>query len=360
MLASASGGDAISYPVENRPGPGEAVEVADGVLWVRMPIPIPGLDFINLWLLRDGDAWTVVDSGFGSDEIRGLWEDIFARYLGGRPITRLICTHFHPDHLGLAGWLSQRWEVELWMTLGEWAFGRMLYLDARTELPAEVETFYRRAGFDEVMIEAYRARGFNNFQKAVSEIPRAYHRIVDGAEIDIGGRAWRVIVGRGHSPEHACLHCPELNVLISGDQVLPRISPHIGVYPGEPDADPLGDYLASLPLFRPLPGDTLVLPAHNDVFRGLHARLDALARHHDVRLASLVEACAVPQRVIDLLPVLFRRKLEGGNLVLATSEGLAHLHYLMGKGAIRRDTGDDGVHRYVRTGAGEVWRMNAA
>jgi glyoxylase-like metal-dependent hydrolase (beta-lactamase superfamily II) len=351
---------AIVYPFEKRPEPGEALEVADGVFWIRMPIPIAGLDFINLWLLRDGEGWTIVDSGYGSDEIRGLWDGIFDRYLDGRPVTRLICTHFHPDHLGLAGWIAGRWDLDLWMTLGEWTFGRMLYLDARSDLPADVEAFYRRIGFDDEALAAFRARGFNQFQKSVTEIPRSFRRIVDGEDFCIGDYSWRVMVGRGHSPEHACLYCQELGLLISGDQVLPRISPHIGVYPGEPDANPLQFYLDSLDIFRPLPEDTLVLPAHNDAFLGLHHRVDSLSHHHDKRLDALLEACATPQKAMDVLPVLFRRKLEGSHVVLAVSESLAHLHYLMGKGVVTRYLGEDGIYRYVCSETEQQRRESAA
>lgn len=341
----------LHFPFDGRPETGTATEVADGILWVRMPIPIPGLDYINLWLLADGDGWTIVDTGLATDTIRDAWEAVFATHLDGRPVSRVICTHFHPDHLGQAGWLTGRWDVDLWMTLGEWSFGRMLYLDAKAELPADVVAFYRRAGFDAALIEAYKARGYNHFQKAVSEIPRSYRRIVDGERIVIGGHEWQVIIGRGHSPEHACLYCADRKLLISGDQVLPNISPHIGVYPGEPDANPLGYYLDSLPRFKPLPEDVLVLPAHNDPFFGLHERLDALAHHHDTRLEALLAACAEPQTAVTVLPHIFRRKLEGANVVLATGEGMAHLHYLMARGLIGRELDDDGVYRYRTIGA---------
>ncbi len=343
--------ETIRFPFDTRPETGQALEVADGVFWVRMPIPIPGLEYINLWLLRDDDGWTIVDTGLGTGTIREAWESVFAQTLDGRPVKRVICTHFHPDHLGQAGWLTERWDVGLWMTLGEWTFGRMLALDAQDALPDDVVRFYRRAGFGEDLIDDYKKRGYSHFQSAVTPIPRSFRRIVDGEAIIIGGHEWRVMVGRGHSPEHACLYCADLKLLISGDQVLPNISPHIGVYPGEPDANPLGFYLDSLPTFKPLPDDTLTLPAHNDPFFGLHARLDSLAHHHDTRLDALLAACAEPQTALTVLPHIFRRKLEGPNVVLATGEGMAHLHYLMGRGLIGRELDEAGVYQYRTIGA---------
>jgi len=323
-------------------------EVAPGVFWVRMPIPIPGLEFINLWLLRDGDGWTMVDSGLRTRQIRDLWEQVFATSLEGRPVNRLICTHFHPDHLGQAGWLCQRWGIELWMTLGEWSFGRMLSLDQVDAVPEDAVTFYQRVGFDQQHLDYYRNHRFDNFRRAVSEVPRAFRRVSDGDRIEIDGKEWRVIVGRGHSPEHACLYCAELGLLISGDQVLPRISPHIGVYPTEPEADPLRQYLDSLPLFRPLPADTLVLPAHNDPFRGLHQRVAALAEHHDKRLNDLLVACGEPRTAVEVLPVLFRRVLDEKSIFMAAGEALAHLNYLVAEGRMVRSLGADGLHRYQR------------
>lgn len=294
----------LSYPFAGhpqgpRPGDAEVYELRPGALWLRMPIPIPGLDYINLWLLRDGEGWTVVDTGFRSAKLQALWEQVFERHLGGLPITRIICTHFHPDHIGLAGWLHERWQAPLWMTLGEWSFGRMLMLDSLPEVPAEVIDFYQRMGFSPEQMEKIKASGFGNFRKAVGEIPRYYHRMVEGDTVRIGNHDWRVIIGRGHSPEHASLYCADLNLLISGDQVLPRISPHIGVYPGEPDAASLTLYLKSFDRFADLPADVWVLPAHGDVFVGLHARIAYLKRHHQERLDIIMQALDKPMTALD-------------------------------------------------------------
>lgn len=341
---------AISHPFAESPPPGETVEVRPGVHWLRMPLPIPGLEHINLWLLEDGFGWTAIDTGLRTKTILELWERIFAARLGGRPVTRVLCTHFHPDHVGEAGWLCDRWQAPLWMTLGEWSFGRQLMLDAIADVPDEMVEFYRRAGFDADTLAAFRVRGFDNFRKAVTPIPRQFRRLSDGDVLRIGSHDWRVIVGRGHSPEHACLHCAELGLLISGDQVLPGISPHIGVYPGEPEANPLQQYLDSLPRFRGLAKDTLVLPAHRDPFVGLDARIDQLLSHHAKRLDDLAAALAEPMTVVQAVPALkFRRAITKDNMTLAAGETLAHLHQLMNAGRAVRRAGPDGVWLYQAT-----------
>jgi glyoxylase-like metal-dependent hydrolase (beta-lactamase superfamily II) len=349
---TADNGASLLYPFADRgqggrPGDGETMEMRPGVLWLRMPVPIPGLDYINLYLIEDGDGWTLIDTGFKSSKLQTVWEEVFARHLNGKPITRILCTHFHPDHLGLAGWLQERWKAPLWMTLGEWSFGRMLELEAIPEVPADVIEFYRRLGFTPEQLAAIRARGFGNFSKAVTPIPRSFRRITEGDRIRIGTHDWQVIVGRGHSPEHACLYSSGLQVLISGDQVLPRISPHIGVYPGEPEAAPLTLYLSSLDKFGHLPAETLVLPSHGDPFIGLHTRIAMLRRHHQVRLDALLGALHTPHTATATLPLLFKRDIAD-HMTLAAGEAVAHLHHLMHEGLVTRRLNGDGVYEYSR------------
>ncbi|USG62915.1 MBL fold metallo-hydrolase [Sneathiella marina] len=341
----------IEYPLAIRPNDGEALEVKEGLLWVRMPIPIKGLDYINLYLIEDENGWTMVDSGFNSELIKDLWEDIFRTKLKGKPVTRLICTHFHPDHMGLAGWITSRWKIPLTMTFGEWTFGRMLYLEAAEQTPEFVVDFYRSVGFNDKMLERVKSRGFNHFSRAMTEVPMGFDRIVDNEIIRIGSRDWKIVVGHGHCPEHACLYSEADGILISGDQILPRITPHIGVYPAEPMANPLKQFIDSIDTFMKLPADTLVLPAHNDVFTGLHNQLEYYQSHHEDRLNRLKAACVSPQSAIDLLPVLFDRELSDSDKGLAISEGLAHCHYLVGEGELDRECGDDGVWRFHRAGA---------
>jgi len=339
---------ALAFPFAQPIAPGSFTRVAPGVVWVRMPLPFQ-LDHINLWLLEDGDGWTLVDTGLANDETRGLWEGLYAQALDGKPIKRLICTHFHPDHMGLASWHAARWDMPLWMTLGEWLFGRMMAVDETPTLIEAHVDFYRRAGFSAEHQALVRERG-NVYRTRIVEHPPAFHRIQAGDVVEIGGRGWRVMIGTGHAPEHACLYCEEAGLLISGDQILPKISPIVGVWPSEPEADPLALFLASLEQFRALPEAVLVLPSHGLPFRGLRARLAELDHHHDGRLDKTLAACAEPATGWEVQQQLFRRPLDTHQTLFAASETIAHLNYLIGKGRITREAREDGVWLYRRAG----------
>jgi len=346
-VAPSDGGlAALRFPHAAPPAPGTLTTVAPGVHWLRMPLPF-ALDHINLWLLEDGAGWTIVDSGLDTPITRELWERIFVEALDGKPVTRLIVTHFHPDHMGLAGWLTERWQIPLWVSETEWLWARMLTVDRDDAAFAEDQiSFYRRAGLDETTIETFAARG-NQYAQRVGPVPRAFHRIADNMTFEIGGRRWRVIVGRGHAPEHVCLHCAELDLFIAGDQVLPKISPNISVWPNEPDGNPLGRYLDSLEtLRREVPADVLVLPSHNLPFYGIDTRIDQLALHHAERLAELAAACTTPHTTMEIVPLLFRRKLDTQQLGFAIGEALAHLHYLVEAGRLTRGERADGVYLF--------------
>lgn len=336
----------LVYPLGDPPEPGTTMEVAPGVHWVRMPLPF-ALQWINLWLLADGDGWTIVDTGVALEQSREYWRAIFDATLQGKPVKRVICTHMHPDHMGLAGWITRKFAGELWMSRLEYITGRMLVADTGREAPDEGVKFYRAAGWDEDALDSYKIR-FGGFGKSVSRMPDAYHRLADGDVIDIGGRPWRVITGNGHSPEHVCLWQEELKLFISGDQVLPRISSNVSVFPTEPDADPLADWISSCQKLRAaLPNDVLVLPAHNDPFRGLHERLDHLIDGHEHALARVLHRLKQgPKRAIDLFGALFARKIGSDLLNMATGEAIAHLNCLIGRGLVRAVAGADGVIRY--------------
>ena len=335
----------LHFPASTPPEPGEAVPIAPGVLWLRMPLPF-ALNHINLWLLEDGPTWTVVDSGYAMPETTALWERIFAAHLGGRPIGRIIVTHYHPDHIGLAGWLAERWQAPLWITEKEWLHARMMTGEAAADYAAAARAFALRAGLDEADSDLF-ARRHSSYRRGVPSVPAFYRGIGDGGAMEIGGREWRVIVGEGHAPELACLYCAATGVLIAGDQILPRISPNISVPPHEPGGDPLDRYLRSLAKFRTaLPPDTLVLPSHNLPFRGVHERIDELAAHHDERCAEVLAACREPASAAELVPVLFRRRLDRHQTAFALGETIAHLHYLIGQGEIECAADPDGVARF--------------
>jgi glyoxylase-like metal-dependent hydrolase (beta-lactamase superfamily II) len=335
----------ISYPFTDTPQLGELREVADGVHWLRMPLPFR-LDHINLYLLRDGDGWTVVDTGVRGETGLNVWGHVFDTLLRGSTVKRVIATHMHPDHVGQAGWLCRHFDVELWMTRTEFLMCSILTEDGPSDLPADAVRFYERAGFNQHQLDIY-AQRFGYFGSMIEALPAGYRRINDGERLDVDGVGWEVIVGRGHSPEHACLYCAERGMLLSGDQVLPRISSNVSVFPMEPAANPLAEWIASCTMLRGrLPAETLVLPSHNEPFTGLHPRLDALVAEHHEGLQSLFDLCASPQRVVDVFPALFRREIGDGNLMLATGESLAHLNYLLVQGRLVKERDDDGVDRY--------------
>jgi glyoxylase-like metal-dependent hydrolase (beta-lactamase superfamily II) len=339
----------LVYPLGDAPEPGLAREIAPGVHWVRMPLPFV-LKWINLWLIEDGEGWTIIDTGIAMEQTREYWRAIFDAKLDGRPVKRVICTHMHPDHMGLAGWICRKFGAQLWMSRLEYITGRMLVADTGREAPDEGVAFYRAAGWDEDALDSYKVR-FGGFGKAVSKIPDAYHRISDGDVIEIGGRPWRVITGNGHCPEHVCLWQQELKLFISGDQVLPRISSNVSVFPTEPNADPLADWISSCKkLLAAVPNDVLVLPAHNEPFHGLHERLQSLIDGHEKALARVLHRLRQePRRAVDLFGALFARKIGPDLLGMATGETIAHANCLIGRGLARRVVDNEGIARYVAT-----------
>ncbi|MEO6279026.1 MBL fold metallo-hydrolase [Roseateles sp.] len=345
----------LHYPLgETLPQPGEALDLAPGLRWVRMGLPF-ALDHINLWLLRDRidgrEGWTIVDCGISSDDTRANWEKVFAEALDGLPVLRVIATHFHPDHLGLAHWLTERWNCRLWMSATDYNLARLASGSTVGMGGATAAAFFGSHGLsDEDSLAKIRDRA-DYYPKMVPVVPSSYRRLMDGAEVEIGGRLWRCIAGYGHAPEHMSLSCADAEgtkLLISGDMVLPRISTNVSVVDVEPEADPLTLYLNSLTRYLDLAEDTLVLPSHGKPFTGLHARIDQLREHHDERLAEVVAACrAEPTHAAGLLPVLFKRKLDLHQTTFAMGEAIAHLHALWLKGELRRELGADGVYRFV-------------
>ncbi|MES1201365.1 MAG: MBL fold metallo-hydrolase [Pseudomonadota bacterium] len=337
----------LVYPLGEPPLAGETRQIAPGILWVRMPLPF-ALKWINLWMLEDGDGWTIVDTGIAMEETREYWRGIFAATLGGKPVTRVLCTHMHPDHLGLAGWICRKYGARLWMSRLEYVVGRVLVADTGREAPEDGVKFYRGAGWDEDALDSYKVR-FGGFGKAVSRVPDSYVRLEDGDVIEIGAHKWRVITGSGHCPEHVCLWQEELKLFISGDQVLPRISSNVSVFPTEPEGDPLADWIASCKKLRgAVPNDVLVLPSHNEPFTGLHERLDNLVEGHERSLDRVEKRLKeAPRRAVDLFGALYARKIGGDLLGMATGEAIAHLNCLIGRGRATKTTDAQGVVWYA-------------
>lgn len=348
----------LHYPLgEALPAIGETIELAPGVLWVRMALPF-ALDHINLWLLRDeidGRAgWTIVDCGIANDATRAAWEQVFAEALGGLPVLRVVVTHMHPDHIGLAHWLTERWSTpehacRLWISATDYHVARVAS-SVNTGVGGEsAARFLASHGLaDPQALARIRARS-NYYASMVPELPARYRRLLGGQSIAIGTQAWSTLAGYGHAPEHIALHAAGSGLLISGDMVLPRISTNISVIETEPEANPLRLFLDSLDAMRHLPADTLVLPSHGRPFVGLHERIDQLHAHHADRLAEVMQACAeAPHTAADIVPIMFRRPLDLHQSTFAMGEALAHLHLLWHEGRVTRSIDAQGVHRFAR------------
>jgi glyoxylase-like metal-dependent hydrolase (beta-lactamase superfamily II) len=341
------------------PSPGSCLEVAPGVRWLRMRLPFT-LDHINLWLLRDEidtdhgpvQGWTVVDCGVHDAHTQSQWEQVFANELEGLPVLRVIVTHMHPDHIGLAHWLCERWSqpdraCRLWISAPDHHLARLNVSDTGPGNGDAGALFCASHGLRNTdTLAAIASRSY--YSRWVPVVPPAFRRLMDGARLRIGGVDWQCISGYGHAPEHMALYCEALGLLISGDMVLPRITTVVGVFEGEPEGDPLGQFLDSLRKFAPLREDTLVLPAHGTPFVGLHTRLEQLRSHHRARLAETAHACSqAPCCAHDLLPVLFKRPLDDMQTHLAMAEALAHLHHLWHAGQLRRQRDAQGIYRFA-------------
>lgn len=331
------------YPFETL-GYGETKEVAEGIHWIRMPLPF-ALDHINLWLIEDGEGWTIVDTGYNSDDTRNIWKQVFSDLLLNKPVKRVIITHFHPDHVSLAGWLNNIWDSTIWMTYSEWMQAQLNRYGGPT---SDIDTrmnFYKEHGMEQTGIDGYRETR-PDFSKIITPLPPNFRRMIDAENFLIGKNEWRVITGAGHSPEHAALWCKNLNILISGDQVLPRISTNVSLQCNEPDGDPLRLYLRSLEKFRFLPTNVFVLPSHDRPFFGLHERIDALIEHHSSRLKAAAEACQEPKTSRELIPYIFRRDLDKHQLGFAIGEAMAHANFLVYEGRLAKSRFPDGYIRY--------------
>jgi glyoxylase-like metal-dependent hydrolase (beta-lactamase superfamily II) len=337
--------DLLEFPYPQPPEPGVALSLAPGIRWLRMPLPF-ALDHINLWLIEESAGWTLVDTGLGNRATRDLWKSSFDAALAGRPIERVVVTHYHPDHAGNAAWLCERFSAPLWMTRGEFLTVHAVLHGVASFSAAASSALFRANGMEPAAAAALLARG-DLYRKLVPAFPPHHRRLMEGANVNLGGEDWRVIVGFGHAPEHASLYCERHNVLISGDMLLPKISTNVAVRPIDPMADPLGLFLASIRRYRDLPEDVLVLPSHGIPFRGARARVAALEAHHEERLDALVTACAAaPKSAADLLEVLFRRKLDSSQIFFAMGEAIAHAHHLFYAKRLHRSVDAYGVARF--------------
>ena len=340
----------LDYPFAELPEAATALEAAPGVRWLRMPLPFQ-LNHINLWLLEDeldgAPAWTIIDCGIGNDETRALWTRIFDSQLQGRPVKRVILTHYHPDHAGNAHWLCGRSGAELWTTQGEYLTAHAVRSANAGYTSEAVLAVFRKNGLDDARHASMAGRG-NRYAALVPDFPHSCRRIIESDRIVIGAREWRAIIGHGHAPEHLSLYCEASNVVIAGDMLLSTISTNVSVWSIDPEGDPLRLFLESVARYRELLADVLVLPSHGKPFRGAHARVAQLEAHHEARFAELDRALKGSARSAgELLGVLFPRELDAHQTFFAMGEAIAHLHYLYYAGRASRRLGTDGIMRYA-------------
>lgn len=342
--------ETLRYPWETPPGPNEVIELRPGVLWLRLKLPFQ-LNHVNIYLLADGDGWAMIDSGFGNEETIAAWTALFEGPLKNFKITRLIVTHSHPDHVGLAGWIVERFNCPLVMSQVEY-LQSVYHQNRGTEERKEAQRlFFRRHGMDESLTDKLLGRG-QDYLKQVSILPASYRRISHGDEISIGTRRFKVITGGGHALDQVMLYCAADKLFLSADQVLSKISPNVSVWAVEPDQNSLGEYLASLAsLTTTLPYDALVLPGHGVPFFGLKTRIKQLADHHEERCGMIAAACREsPKTSAELVPVVFYKyPLDAHQTGFAAGELIAHLNYMLNEGRLMVEPHTDGILRFRST-----------
>jgi glyoxylase-like metal-dependent hydrolase (beta-lactamase superfamily II) len=328
------------------PQEGELCEVVQGIYWLRMPLPFQ-LDHINLYLLEDDDGFVLIDTGIGTGKVEALWDALLATLT--KPIRKVLVTHMHPDHIGMAGYLVDKFKIPLLMSHAEYFVARAISAGPRGASDWQDDEYLLRCGMsnDYIVNASQQRKKGKGVGQVIKPIPVQFERLQADDVLQIGKDEWRVIIGRGHSPEHVCLYCEERKILISGDHVLPVISPNIGVYSTEPNANSLKLYLTTLPPFLDLAEDTLVLPSHKQPFHGLHSRVRTLIEHHHIHLDNLRVFCKTPRTIKDCLPVLFKRELNEHNMFFAIAEAFAHLNYLYFEGELSREVNDLGHFEFI-------------
>jgi glyoxylase-like metal-dependent hydrolase (beta-lactamase superfamily II) len=338
---------ALTFPAPEPPAAGKVLEIAPGILWARIALPFR-LDHVNVYLIDDGDGWAVLDTGIDNAATRAVWEALVSGPLAGRPLTRLIVTHFHPDHIGLAGWLSERFALPLLTSQTSYLGCANVSLRPGALDAKPYRDFYLRHGLDAETTQRVATQG-HNYLRMVSGLPPTFRRLVAGDSLEIGRRTFDVLTGNGHAPEQVMLYCRSERVFLAADQVLAKITPNVSVWAVDPEGDPLGLYLRSLAeVRRQVAGDALVLPGHQLPFYGLHARSDELIAHHDARCAAIAQACrGTPRSAAELVPVIFPRLLDPHQMSFAFSEVQAHINYMLRRGELAWMESADAIERVV-------------
>lgn len=334
----------LVFPFKEKPVEDSVIEIADGALWARIPLPW-SLDHINVYLFDEGDGWSVVDTGAQGQRGKTAWEQLLSGPMQGKPVKKVISTHMHPDHVGLAGWLVRRFGADFYMTSLEYSMSKILWMSASEEIPDFELDFLFRSGVSRDIEPMVRSVGYGTYKKGVCALPEVLNRLEDGNVITLGGKPYLVVIGRGHSPEHACLYGIENELFIAGDQVLPGITSNVSVFAREPNANPLAHWITALDRLKTIPGEPLVLPSHGRIYKGFHIRLDDLIAGHVEKLGQLAGWCAESRSAVECFPALYQRKITGFDFFMALGEAIAHLRLLEALGVIERDRSGD-IDRY--------------
>ncbi|MBP0440343.1 MBL fold metallo-hydrolase [Tianweitania sediminis] len=322
----------LEFPWANAPVPGQTIEIAPGLLWARHPLPFR-LNHVHSWLLDEGEGWTCIDTGCDTPDVRNAWETLFAGPMQGRKIDRVVATHGHVDHIGLSGWLHERFDAEFWGSFGEWIWARISHIKG---IPGAADAQYTHLmsnGFSEQEAREF-LESRDRFLDLATPLPGSLHEIRDGDTVSMGGRDWQAIQTSGHSFEHMCFFNREENILIAGDHLLSKISPVVAVYEMVPHGDPLRDFLVSFSKFDHVPDDVLVLPSHGLPYRGIRRRITELRDHHRERLDMTLELLKEPRTGYSLIRAMFPKVQGVDNLGFAFGEALAHVNYLIREGLV--------------------------
>ena len=338
----------LYYPFSKRPPDGDTLEVASSIYWLRMPLPI-ALNHINLWLLEGNEGWTIVDTGMVTDESKTIWSKLFENSFKAKPLEKLVVTHMHLDHSGLAGWLSNQWKVEPYFTEKEFLETVKISNGMDHEQREISLDYYKKCGYDKESLQHFIER-IEYRKSLVSKLNKSFKHIKDQEMLNLSDGEWKIIVAKGHSPEHACLYSEKKNIFICGDILLPRITPNVSVNPANPDSNPLRDWLESLEKIKQsIPHDVLVLPSHGYPYQGAHRRIEAIVNNHHEKLERIYQYIDEPKSVTELFPVLFDSKINQHTLVLAVGETMSHLNYLVAENRLKKSIDEKGLYLFSRT-----------
>ncbi len=339
----------IKFPVEIFPIDKKVLEIQTGIYWVKFLLPSM-ISHVNAYILEDKDGITIIDTGLSCAPCLKIWRHILSNEFKNKDIKRVIVTHHHPDHIGLMGWFKHNFNSEIWTSRSSWLMGRMLTLDKKKVVSKETLSFWMSAGMPQEILHKKSLEPPFNFRDFVENIPLGYRRIIDNEVLIIGNNKWHVKLIDGHAPEQVILFCPDLKIFISGDQILPGISPNLSVYPTEPTANPVADYIEGCEnLLKINDSGYLVLPGHNLPFYGLNTRIKQLVNHHRSALKRIEDFInEKPKSAYDIFLPLFKRKINNSEMVLALGESVAHLNFLWYKNIIKKDVNKEGVILFVK------------